>query len=263
MSKRLRKIVILVLPGIRALLKKLIRICMWIPEFEDMQVILVTTYEDPRFRLCRTTTAYAANSTFATNLAVALVTLRNTTAATGFNAITVGNSSVDSVTALGLCRASLSSQDCQTCVDAATLGIRVACPSETMAQVWYTLCMVRYSSINFVNKSDSSIALVLFNTLEVPDPEEYDRKVKILIQNLSYTAGVSDTRSAVAKTSFGTRNIYGYVDCTRDINGSDCTTCLLNAADAIPSCCSGKLEAGRSLAGSGLIISTRLQNAYT
>ncbi|XP_057491439.1 cysteine-rich repeat secretory protein 38-like [Actinidia eriantha] len=202
---------------------------------------LSLAYEDPRFRLCRTTTAYAANSTFATNLAVALVTLRNTTAATGFNAITVGNSSVDSVTALALCRASLSSQDCQTCVDAATLGIRVACPSETMAQVWYTLCMVRYSSINFVNKSDSSIALVLFNTLEVPDPEEYDRKVKILIQNFSYAAGVSDTRSAVAKTSFGTRNIYGYVDCTRDINGSDCTTCLLNAAYAIPSCCSGKV----------------------
>ncbi|GFY86777.1 hypothetical protein Acr_05g0004160 [Actinidia rufa] len=166
--------------------------------------------------------------------------LRNTTAATGFNATTVGNSSFDSVTALALCRASLSSQDCQTCVDAATLGIRNACPSETMAQVWYTLCMVRYSRMNFINKSDSSIALVLFNTLETPNPEEYDRKVKILIQNLSYAAGVSDTRSAVAKTSFGTRNIYGYVDCTRDINGSDCTTCLLNAAYAIPSCCSGK-----------------------
>ncbi|PSS30588.1 Cysteine-rich receptor-like protein kinase [Actinidia chinensis var. chinensis] len=230
---------------------------------------LSLAYEDPRFRLCRTTTAYAANSTFAINLSVALMTLRNTTAATGFNATTVGNSSVDSVTALALCRASMSSQDCQTCVDAATLGIRNACPSETMAQVWYTLCMVRYSRINFINKSDSSIALVLFNTLETPDPKEYDRKVKILIQNLSYAAGVSDTRSAVAKTSFGTRNIYGYkqpqfdnlsetkslieaeegkewqrekdaADCTRDINGSDCTTCLLNAGYAIPSCCSGK-----------------------
>ncbi|GFY86784.1 hypothetical protein Acr_05g0004230 [Actinidia rufa] len=167
---------------------------------------LSLAYEDPRVSLCRTTTTYAANSTFATNLAVALATLRNTTAATGFNTTTVGNSTANSVTALGLCRASLSSQDCQTCVDAATL-----------------------------EKSS-----MMYNPCNASDPEEYDRKVKILMQNLSYAAGISDNRSAVAKTSFGTLNIYGYVDCTRDISGSACTKCLLDTVDAIPSCCSGK-----------------------
>ncbi|GFZ18938.1 hypothetical protein Acr_27g0006770 [Actinidia rufa] len=197
-------------------------------------------YEDPRVPLCNTKTAYAANSTFDTNLAVALAILRKTTAATGFNATTVGISTADSVTALALCRANLFSQDCQTCVDAATLGIRDSCPNATVAQVWYTSCMVRYSRINFINQSDGSIAFMLYNPLDAPDPEEYDGKVRILMQNLSDAAGVSNTRSAVAKTSFGTRNIYGYVDCTRDISGSDCTTCLLDAAYAIPSCCSGK-----------------------
>ena len=124
--------------------------------------------------------------------------------------------------------------------DFVAVGIRDACPNQTVAQVWYTSCMVRYSRINFINQSDSSIAFMLYNPIDAPDPEEYDRKVKILMQNLSYAAGVSNIRSAVAKTSFGTRNIYGYVDCTRDISGSDCTTCLLDAAYAIPSCCSGK-----------------------
>ncbi|GFY86776.1 hypothetical protein Acr_05g0004150 [Actinidia rufa] len=153
---------------------------------------LSLAYEDPRVSLCRTTTAYAANSTFATNLAVALATLRNTTAATGFNATTVGNSTTDSVTALALalCRASLSSQDCQTCVDAAILGIRNACPKESVAQVWYTSCMVRYSRINFINKSDSSIGFMMYNPRDASDPEEYDPKVKILMQNLSYAAGI-------------------------------------------------------------------------
>ncbi|GFZ18939.1 hypothetical protein Acr_27g0006780 [Actinidia rufa] len=201
---------------------------------------LSLAYENPRVPLCNTKTAYAANSTFHTNLVVALAILQKTTAATGFNATTVGNSTADSVTALALCRANLFSQDCQTCVDAATLGIRNSCPNATVAQVWYTSCMVRYSRINFINQSDSSIAFMLYNSLDAPDPEEYDRKVKILMQDLSYAAGVSNIRSSVAKTSFGTRNIYGYVDCTRDISGSDCTTCLLDAAYAIPSCCSGK-----------------------
>ncbi|PSR87824.1 Cysteine-rich receptor-like protein kinase [Actinidia chinensis var. chinensis] len=201
---------------------------------------LSLAYENPRVPLCNTKTVYAANSTFHTNLVVALAILQKTTAATGFNATTVGNSTADSVTALALCRANLFSQDCQTCVDAATLGIRDSCPNATVAQVWYTSCMVRYSRINFINQSDSSIAFILYNRLDAPDPGEYDRKVKILMQDLSYAAGVSNTRSSVAKTSFGTRNIYGYVDCTRDISGSDCTTCLLDAAYAIPSCCSGK-----------------------
>ena len=83
---------------------------------------LSLAYEDPRVPLCRPTAAYAANSTFHTNLAIALAILRKTTAATGFNATTVGNSTADSVTALALCRGNLFWQDCQTCVDAATLG---------------------------------------------------------------------------------------------------------------------------------------------
>ncbi|CAL5369660.1 unnamed protein product [Camellia sinensis] len=82
---------------------------------------------------------------------------------------------------------------------------------------------------------------MLYDVRDAPDQNDYDPKVRMLMQNLSYTAGVSDQRSAVGMTHMvGNRTIYGYVDCTRDVNGQDCTTCLLGATDSIPSCCLGK-----------------------
>ncbi|KAI8031863.1 Cysteine-rich repeat secretory protein 38 [Camellia lanceoleosa] len=200
---------------------------------------LILAYEDPRVTLCGIDTTYTSNSTFSTNLSLALTTLRNSTAATGFNATTIATKNMtDPVTALALCRANLSSSDCQTCVNAATSGILQACPNQIVAQVWYTLCMVRYSSVNFISKPDYSIGFMLYNVRDAPDQNDYDPKVRMLMQNLSYAAGLSDQRSAVGMTHMvGNRTIYGYVDCTRDVNSQDCTTCLLGATDSIPSCC--------------------------
>ncbi|KAA8547791.1 hypothetical protein F0562_004220 [Nyssa sinensis] len=202
---------------------------------------LALAYENPRYIDCEdATTPYTANSTFSANLALALDTIENTTSATGFNATTAGNTTTP-VAALALCRNSLSSSDCQTCVDAATLGIRQVCPNQTEAQVWYTLCMVRYSKVDFINKPDNTIALMIYNVRDAPNQDSYDPTVKMLMQRLSYAAGLSNNRSAVGRTSMvGNRSIYGYVDCTRDITGDDCTTCLSFAIEAIPSCCSGK-----------------------
>ncbi|KAE9449444.1 hypothetical protein C3L33_18642, partial [Rhododendron williamsianum] len=104
------------------------------------------------------------------------------------------------------------------------------------AEVWYTNCTLRYSFINFLNQSDTSIAVQLWDTRDAPNNSSFDPKVNLLLENLSYTAGASDKRSAVGRTMLvGSQNIYGYVDCTRDIDGRDCTACLLDVIDFIPS----------------------------
>ncbi|KAF7129967.1 hypothetical protein RHSIM_Rhsim10G0068300 [Rhododendron simsii] len=200
-----------------------------------------SAYEDPRWTIC-TTPAYTPNSTFSATLTTALTTLQTTTAATGFATTTITNPTTNtSVTALALCRSSISPPNCQTCVAAAALGIRNECPNNTAAQVWYTYCMLRYSPINFVNQSDTALAFRIYDTRDAPDESSYDLKVNLLIRNLSYAAGASDNRSAVGRTALiRSLNIYGYVDCTRDIDGGVCTTCLLTATSWIPSCCLGK-----------------------
>ena len=199
--------------------------------------LLSLAYEDPRANLCDGTITYAPNSTFSSNLDRALQTLQNTTASNGF-ATTIAGSISQTVTALALCRATITPSDCQLCIDAATSGIRNVCPNGTAAQVWYTLCMLRYSSQNFVNKTDYTIAFILVDTRDAPDPDHYDAKTKILMQNLSSTAGVSERRYAVGRTTAPeNRTLYGYVDCTRDVDGDSCKRCLLTTTSAVDSCC--------------------------
>lgn len=77
-------------------------------------------------------------------------------------------SKTNPVTALAFCRSTLSPTDCQECVAAAVLGIRLVCSNQTAAQVWYTYCMLRYSATNFINKTDDSNAFILYDTRVVP-----------------------------------------------------------------------------------------------
>ncbi|XP_058185609.1 cysteine-rich repeat secretory protein 38-like [Rhododendron vialii] len=187
--------------------------------------------------ICDPSPTYNPNGTFSTTLATAFATLQTTTAATGFSTTTITNPTTNtSVTALALCRCNLPTPDCQACVVAASLGIRSVCPNNMAAEVWYTNCTLRYSPINFLNQSDTSIAFQLWDARYAPNNSSFDPKVNLLLENLSHTAGASDKRSAVGRTTLvGSQNIYGYVDCTRDIDGGDCTTCLLDVINFIPS----------------------------
>ncbi|KAF8399105.1 hypothetical protein HHK36_014971 [Tetracentron sinense] len=201
---------------------------------------LAVAYEESRWDECGDGTTYTPNSTFSANLGQALDNLRNNTALTGFNATTVTNGT-DPVTALALCRATLTPLECKTCVEAAALGIRQRCPNQTVAAIWYSFCMLRYSTINFLNTPDTTIALALYDTRNVPQPDSYNRRAKVLMQNLSVTAGDSDKRYGLGRTRVSdTETIYSYVECTRDLRGQDCTRCLLLATNRVESCCPGK-----------------------
>lgn len=89
------------------------------------------------------------------------------------------------MTALALCRAKLDLSDCKTCIDSGVLCIRRVCPNATAAQVWHTCCTIRYSSHNFLNKSDVDYKLEVHDPREVPDPISYDNTVKQFLYNLS------------------------------------------------------------------------------
>ena len=101
--------------------------------------------------------------------------------------------------------------------------------------------MLRYSDDDFLTKADYSIDFMLFDTRQAPDSDNYDVKVKMLMRNLSSTAGASEKRYGVGRTAAPENHtLYGYVDCTRDIDGDSCSGCLLAAISAINSCCLGR-----------------------
>lgn len=102
--------------------------------------------------------------------------------------------------------------------------------------------MIRYSSRNFIGNVDSSLAFSLFDQREVPNPTTFDQTVNSLAVNLAVLAGKSGKRFAVAKMKVISSDIYlyGYVECTRDVNGENCTKCLLSLRSHMMTCCSGR-----------------------
>lgn len=102
--------------------------------------------------------------------------------------------------------------------------------------------MIRYSSRKFIDNADSSLAFSLFDQREVPNPTTFDQTVNSLTVNLAVLAGKSGKRFAVAKMKVISSEIYlyGYVECTRDVNGESCTKCLLSLRSYMMTCCSGR-----------------------
>ncbi|PIA33309.1 hypothetical protein AQUCO_04100021v1 [Aquilegia coerulea] len=205
---------------------------------------LILTYEDHRFKNCgsSTSTTYTANSTFSSNLQEAFNRFKNNTALTILNSTiyTIINGT-DPVTVLALCRVDISAVECQPCIEAATIGIVEECPYHSSAEIWYSLCMIRYSGENFITKPDYTVVLTIWDVRDVPQPDIYDKKVQEVAQNLSISAGKSEERFAVGWTNVSsTLRLQGYHVCTRDLSSEDCTYCLRNARRTIQRYCLGK-----------------------
>lgn len=193
---------------------------------------------------CDSTSTSAPDSIFSANLEIALSTLQNDTAATGFSTTTISatNSSQQSVTALALCRATFTPSDCQTCINSAAAKIRGRCHNQTSGQIWIDYCTIRYSSKNFINKTTDFSEFWMIEEGDFGDilPTNYIITVKLLMQHLSLLAGKSDKLYAVAKTQVSRHlSVYGYADCTRDIDGESCTQHLLAAIGNLAGCCLG------------------------
>ncbi|GFY86778.1 hypothetical protein Acr_05g0004170 [Actinidia rufa] len=180
-------------------------------------------------RQCDDTTNYTSSSIFSSNLAQALHTIRNNSGLTGFNATTAGNLT-QPVTAMGLCRGSLRPSECQSCIDAAVEGVRLACPDQARGQVWYAFCMVRYSAVDFLGEVNTSVLFRMTDATNAPDLESYIPSFVFLMDSLSSIGAASDERYAIGRTKLLHNNtLYGYFECTRDLSSEDCAKCFSSA----------------------------------
>ncbi|KAJ3698906.1 hypothetical protein LUZ61_002611 [Rhynchospora tenuis] len=182
---------------------------------------------------CSTTSNFTDNSTFESNLNLLLSSLYSSAILSGFSNQTKGEH-LNQVYGLVLCRGDLSPYDCQTCLNASITDIVSKCPYSSKACIWYTYCMLRYSSINFFSKADPS---VLFDYTKLPElwqPQVSNDSVSSLIETLSRKAAYSEpTLFATGQVNYGAGNIYGLVQCTRDLAGNDCYHCLMDCASKI------------------------------
>ncbi|XP_030546379.1 cysteine-rich repeat secretory protein 38-like [Rhodamnia argentea] len=204
---------------------------------------------DPLFHFCSTPENFTASSPYESNLNKLTSFLYAKTPLLGFGLGSIGQYQ-DQVYGLSLCRGDASPSDCKACVADAGAEIRRRCPRNKGAIIWYDECMFKYLNTDFFSQIDNANKFYMWNLNNVSHPEAFNSKVRGLLTGLVEEAYTVPKLFATGKVGLeGKMNLYGLVQCTRDLSSTECKECLEGAIGELPSCCDGK-EGGRVVGGS-------------
>ena len=181
---------------------------------------------------CSTTGNYTMASSYQVNLVQLMADLQaGAIDNRGFN-VSMAGKSPDTVFGLIMCYADSSWDQCQNCVRAATAGVQQTCPfSREMKACYIDACVLRYSDKPFFSVADLNVAYYGWIYTYVSDMVGMNATRWTLMNRLVGEASGSPLRlankSEVFKDSDGSSQLmYGFAQCTRDLNSSECTRCL-------------------------------------
>ncbi|KAF8030674.1 hypothetical protein BT93_E2951 [Corymbia citriodora subsp. variegata] len=189
---------------------------------------------------CPDTTLFAPNSTYRSNLNALLSSLSSAAAsdvANGFGNATAGKDAPDRAYGLFLCRGDVGTAACSDCVAAGTKDILQRCPDRRSSMIWYDECMLRYSDQSVYSVMETVPLQTIPDTGDVAEPQRF---VQLLGEAMKYVAerasgSKSGKKFAVAEASFtSSQKLYALAQCTPDLKGSDCNTCLQAVIASLP-----------------------------
>ncbi|KAH7528792.1 hypothetical protein FEM48_Zijuj05G0109900 [Ziziphus jujuba var. spinosa] len=201
-----------------------------------------------RYHVCSNTTTFTPNSTYQSNLNQVLSSLiSNSTRDTRFYNTSVGQDPGTVVYGSFLCRGDVTIDMCQECLTTTAKDLVENCPIEKVAVIWYNPCMVRYSNKSFFGRMESKPAITLVNTQEIAEKFWFSQLIKVSM-NDSVTRAVNTppvAKKYATKEAYfsASETLYSLVQCTPDLNSSDCDECLRGMVSSIPSCCYGQVGA--------------------
>ncbi|KAK3431966.1 hypothetical protein EUGRSUZ_E04151 [Eucalyptus grandis] len=180
---------------------------------------------------CPDTSLFASNSTYRSNLNALLSSLSSaaTNNSNGFANATAGKDALDRAYGLFLCRGDVSTATCGECVATATKDILQRCPDRRSSLIWYDECTLRYSDQSIYSVMET---VPLETIPDTGDVAELDRFVHLLGEAMNVAAGrasgsESGKKFAVVEASFtSSQKLYTLAQCSSDLKGSDCNTCL-------------------------------------
>ncbi|KAJ8617990.1 hypothetical protein MRB53_014176 [Persea americana] len=213
-----------------------------LPIFSSLLLLLITfhiptpTAADPLYVICDNTANYTNTSSFGTNVKLLLRSLSsNSTSNNGFYNTSVGQEP-NKAYGLTLCRGDATSNACQNCIETASDVILGQCPYGS-ATIWYDECLLRYSNANFLGSSSSPVWIYMWNTQNATNPDQFERVLGELINNLSSRAANEPRLRmfATGRASLSSFSIvFGLVQCIRDISAAPAPSPAPTAADTPP-----------------------------
>ncbi|KAK0589418.1 hypothetical protein LWI29_014089 [Acer saccharum] len=198
------------------------------------------------YHYCSSSQNYTSNGPYESNLNKLAAYLNYQTPPTGFGKGALGHKP-NQANGLALCRGDVSSSDCKTCVVEASSEIRMRCPYNKAAIIWYDYCLYKYSDKHFFfGQIDNQNKVSLYNVRSVSEPEAFNKNTRELLSQLAKEAHVASKLYAVAEVELGeSKKLYGLTQCTKDLSSYECKKCLDGIIGELPRCCDGK-EGGPS-----------------
>ncbi|XP_058197635.1 cysteine-rich receptor-like protein kinase 10 isoform X1 [Rhododendron vialii] len=196
-----------------------------------------------------TTSTYAANSTYQTNLNTLLSGLSSNSynSSIGFYNFTAGSSPPDVAYGLFICRGDVSAAVCRDCVTYAVGDVVKRCPRSKRVTIWYDECILRYSNESIFSTSDTSFRLMLINPQNATNATSFREALGKVMNDVSARASSHDSGRKFATTELmnysSLQPVYGLAQCTPDLSTTDCNTCLRTGIAIFPSCCDAKIGA--------------------
>lgn len=231
----------------------LLLVFLWMPV-----LIFRATAADFETRRCELNiTSHINNTSFYPNLVKVLDSLATDNAVNykRFKTESSGSIPPDIAYGLYLCRADALPNDCRNCLLNAREDLNKTCSFSKAAVAWSDNCMLRYAnySIGSVLNYDTFIPecnKVNISELVSEQNKFWKAATNFLGQLANHVSKDENDMFAYNELPYNDKKIYGYVQCTPDLSGSDCNKCLQVSIDRLrEQYCYGK-EGARVLAAS-------------
>ncbi|KAJ0621068.1 putative Gnk2-like domain-containing protein [Helianthus annuus] len=105
------------------------------------------------FYMCQHDTTYAPNSNYSRNLDAVLESLQATDSGNGYFNSSAGEG-IDRANAICLCRGDVEQNMCLGCLRDSKLVLRLLCPNQTEAVIYYEFCLLKYSNASILSNND-------------------------------------------------------------------------------------------------------------
>ncbi|CAH2053062.1 unnamed protein product [Thlaspi arvense] len=151
----------------------------------------------------------------------------------GYELMSLGDGP-DFISVIIQCRDDSYGPKCRSCYSTALSELRRRCPREKGGIIWYDQCLLEISGIDTKGKVDYENNFCLSNAKKVSgDQSSFHLNLMSLISNLTSIAinetnldGDQHAQYAAGERRLGTKNLYGMVQCTKDLSLRGCQTCL-------------------------------------
>ncbi|CAN6343749.1 unnamed protein product [Urochloa humidicola] len=190
---------------------------------QDAKVVL------PAWPSCSATDNYTDSSQYKRNLDKLFAAFPTEAGDNGWFYKGSAGSGADEVFGLIMCFADRNATQCQECLAGAGAGIRLACPGSRNANATYDACLLRYSAAPIAATADLGYAFAVYVSGEPVTSQGLGNAWLRLMTKL--TAGVTASLLRLANDSApysSSQVMYGLAQCTRDLNASECTSCINN-----------------------------------